>query len=124
MSVWRKRCLLFGVFLALDNACAGEHDVKVTVAYAAISHAPKLELVTVVAGGDKSSWPQLQPGDKVSVVLKPQGAPPQLTLLSSSAGIKHAWDGQAFGVGVGYEIQLRVDATGRVLEHHCLGSCR
>jgi hypothetical protein len=100
------------------SACIGPHDVQVEVSYDAPESAPVLMELALIAGSDKSSWPSLTPGDRVSVVLKPEGSPPQLTVLFARAGERHAWEGPRFPVGKAYKIRVSIDGMGRVSERH------
>ena len=72
-----------------------------------------LQKLLVFAGASKSSWSLLQPGESVSVVLPPQGEPPQVTMTYAVGAVPREWRGPAIPAGVGYRIEITVTAPSR-----------
>jgi hypothetical protein len=105
-----------------DLACSKPDDVRTSIHYDAPSGAPALGVVSVVVGGDKTQWPDLSPGESVSVVLNPQGLPAELTLLFELEGRQHTWEGpRPTLAGHAIAVTIRPDAS--VSERHCKLPC-
>ena len=65
----------------------------------------------------------IAPGESVSVVLPPEGEPPQVTMTYTLAGQKRSWLGPAIARGVGYAIEISIAPDGGVTEQHCTMPC-
>lgn len=85
--------------------------------------AKPIERLTVFVGGSKSSWPVIAPGDSVSVVLPPEGEPPQVSAIYLVGGSRKDWRGPVMEAGAGYLVELRVSPDGRMVERHCSRPC-
>jgi hypothetical protein len=81
--------------LAAGAACTRKGDVHVKVVCENVPGAKPIERLTVFVGGSKSSWPVVVPGDSVSVVLPPEGEPPQVSAIYSIGGSRKEWRGPA-----------------------------
>jgi hypothetical protein len=109
--------------LAAGAACTRKGDVHVKVVCENVPGAKPIERLTVFVGGSKSSWPVVVPGDSVSVVLPPEGEPPQVSAIYSIGGSRKEWRGPAMDAGAGHLVELRISADGRVVERHCSRPC-
>jgi hypothetical protein len=105
------------------SACTAPDAVHVNLKYAAERSSAPLEKLRVFAGANKSSWPALQPGESVSVVLPPDGEPPQVTMTYRLASVQREWRGPSMATGVGYRIEITVSSDGSVSEQHCETPC-
>ena len=105
------------------SACTARDAVHIQVTYAAEPASIPLQTLLVFAGASKSSWSLLQPGESVSVVLQPQGEPPQVTMTYAVGALPREWRGPAIPAGVGYRIEITVTADGSVAERHCQMPC-
>ncbi|HVZ33248.1 MAG TPA: hypothetical protein VG963_12530 [Polyangiaceae bacterium] len=103
-------------------ACSKPDDVHVRITYAADTAAAPLQHVQAIVGANKSSWPQLLPGESVSVVLNPDGEPPELSLLFELAKQKYSWEAPQF-TPQGFAIAIAIHADGSVSERHCVAPC-
>jgi hypothetical protein len=81
--------------LVLALAACSKPDERIAIRYDAPPGAPALGVVEAIVGGNESSWPDLSPGESVSVVLNPDGEPAELTLLFELKGGGTAGRGHA-----------------------------
>src|SRR5688500_15444085 len=88
------------------SACAARDAVHIKVTYDAAPASRPLDKLLVFAGASKSSWPAIQPGESVSVVLPPQGQPPQVTMTYALGSTPREWRGPEMAAGVGYRIDI------------------
>jgi hypothetical protein len=77
----------------------------------------------VYVGADKSWWPEVAPGEAVSVVLDPGGDPPQLIMSFTSQGVERHWRGPELETGSGYTMIVGIARDGGVAEDHCRMPC-
>ena len=82
-----------------------------------------LQKVAVFVGANKSTWTELNPGESVTVVLPPDGEPPQVTLKYEVEGRAREWRGPPIDPGVGYKINITVSGDGTLTERHCATPC-
>lgn len=104
-------------------------DVTLTVA----PDAPAgMQDITLVVGGDKTGWAQVQRGETVRARFQPTAQEvPELTLiyrLTPAAGSRasdeqHHWRGPAVSPGQGYDIRVLLDTQGRMVGAHCVKPC-
>lgn len=107
----------------LLSACHAKDAVRVRLTFDAPPGSPSLTRVTVFAGANKSSWPTIAPGESVSVVLPPEGEPPDLSVTYTLGPAPHQWRGPSRPAGVGYAIAVRIAGDGMVTERHCQSPC-
>jgi hypothetical protein len=100
--------------------CVHRDDVKLRIHNDA--HRP-VENARVYAGADTAWWPTIAPGDSVGVLLRPDGAPPQLELSFEIAHLPYRWSGPRMAVGTGYAIDIHVADNGAVTGQPCLFPC-
>ena len=103
-------------------ACSKPGDVRIAIHYEASSGAPALGVVEAIVGASKSSWPNLSPGESVSVVLNPDGEPAELTLLFELNGRRHSWEGPGPTLA-GHTIAVKIRPDASVSERHCKLPC-
>jgi hypothetical protein len=132
LGLWRgmRGCpkvgqLVAGLIVAvvLVPTCARPDDARVRVIYEAGPGSTQLEHLTVFVGGSKSSWPWVRPGESVSVVLSPGGAPPRLTMNYTLQNTPRTWEGPEIFPRSGYAISIRITPDGRVSSRHCTTPC-
>lgn len=104
-------------------ACVRRDDVRVRVTRTLGADQPPVENLTLFVGGSKSWWPRIGPGESVSVVLSPEGEPPQPTMTYSVAGRRFDWRGPHLAAGSGYVIAIAIGADGQATERHCSTPC-
>ena len=104
-------------------SCARRDDVRVRVTSAGGAGAAPVENVTVFVGGSKSWWPSIAAGETVSVVLSPEGEPPETTMTYTTSGRRHDWRGPALAKGRGHLIAIEVAPDGTATERHCSTPC-
>ena len=103
----------------------GNDVVKVMVSYSAPNQHPPLADLTAVVGGDKYSWESLRAGADRRINLLPGPQDDRQLLFSYTfKGERRHWKGPEFGPGTGYQIEVKVDAAGRVSERHCVLPCQ
>jgi len=119
VPLWWRSALLMGLLLA---ACSRPGLVQVRVEYAGAAGAPALQELAAIVGSSKSIWPELAPGEAVSVVLNPESGSPDLTIVFQRAGKGRSWEGPRLG-GVGYVIVVRIGSDGSIRERHCRSPC-
>jgi hypothetical protein len=120
----RIRCATLAAIAAtLVSACTAPDAVHIELTYSAKAGSPPLQQLLVFAGASKSSWPTVQAGESVSVVLPPDGEPPQLTMTFTLGTVPREWRGPAIAPGVGYRIGIEVTADGEISERHCEMPC-
>jgi hypothetical protein len=107
------------------GGCVHPDDVKVRVINGAPpgGQARPIEDLRVFAGGSKAWWSTVAPGDSVSVLLRPNDQPPQVTMSCKVDGRTVWWDGPAMPLGVGYAIAIRVVSAAAITERHCNFPC-
>jgi hypothetical protein len=120
LSAARALALLPLVLPAL--ACSKPDDVRVSIHYDAPAGAPALGVVGAFVGGEKTQWPDLSPGESVSVVLNPLGEPAELTLLFELEGHQHTWEGPRPTLA-GHSIAVTIHPDASVSERHCKLPC-
>jgi hypothetical protein len=103
-------------------SCSRSDDVRLNIAYTAASGAPPLLELEAIVGASKSSWPDLAAGKEVSVVLNPEGEPPELTILFKLAEEKHSWEGPRLAAK-GYDFALSIGPDAQISEQHCSRPC-
>jgi hypothetical protein len=97
-------------------------EVGVSIHYDAPAGAPPLGVVGAFVGGEKTQWPDLNPGESVSVVLNPLGEPAELTLLFELEGQQHTWEGPRPTLA-GHSIAVTIHPDASVSERHCKLPC-
>lgn len=112
---------------AMAAGCGAGRDtaVHVRIRFADVDPAHALQSVTVISGSDKFAWPRLSGGEVRTVTLHPGDRDDrQLALLFRLNDIPHTWDGPKVDAGVGYCIDMVVDAAGRTSHRHGLMPCK
>lgn len=117
------RLITLGAVLVVAAGCSRDDDVRVRVSRVKGPRPARIENVTLFVGANKSSWPELAPGEVVSVVLNPDGEPPQLTLTFTLDTEKRSWLGPPLAQGAGYVSDIVIDDEGSVTEQHCRTPC-
>ena len=109
--------------ISIGLGCVRRNDVQVRVVYENGAGAKPVENFTVFVGGSKSWWATISPGESVSVVLPPEGEPPQVSAIYTAGGNKRDWKGPSLPAGAGYAVELRLAPNGTVSERHCTRPC-
>ncbi len=117
---WLSASVVGLCFLA---SCRGKDAVRVRLTYDAPVGARPLEKVTVFAGANKSSWPNIAAGESVSVALPPEGEPPGVLLAYTVGSAPRQWRGPSMPRGIGYAIGIHIATDGSVTERHCQSPC-
>ena len=117
------------VLVLVSVACVGcgiwgNNVVKVRVIFAAPGSDRQLTNLSVIAGSDKYSWPSLAAGSDRNINLVPgPDDDRQLSFIYTFDGQQRSWDGPKFEAGIGYRLEITIDAKGSVTSRHCILPC-
>jgi hypothetical protein len=104
------------------GGCVRGHDVDAHVTFIGADQR-KLTRVTVIAGADKASWPEISAGTTVRSTLFTEGGDTSLFVQFTLDDKQLNWHGPKFPEETGYRIAVRVDSAGIVTERHCTLPC-
>lgn len=105
--------------------------VKARIHYTATDPGDKLTEVYLYAGAGNISWVDIAAGEIVSATLvydsemiRVPGHRVVVALVYKLDGKRYDWDGLLFPHGMGYRIELTIDAEGAVTYRCCILPCR
>lgn len=104
------------------GGCVRGHDVDAHVTFAGHGER-RLSRVTVIAGADKASWPEIGAGRTVRSTLFTESGDTSLLVQFTLDDKQVNWHGPKFPNETGYRIAVIVDAAGNVTERHCILPC-
>src|SRR5713101_1535042 len=107
--------LLIVSLLVLGCRVWGNDVVRIRVLFSPSSQDSHPTKLTVVVGGDKYSWDALPAGMVRSINLLPGPRDDGQVLFSYALdGRQRYWRGPKVDIGVGYEIEIRIDGDGDI----------
>jgi hypothetical protein len=108
-------------------------SVDVTLAMSGDASATGMRDITIIVGGEKTGWAELNRGESVQASFLPEpNDVPELTLIyrlkpagsDVSTGETQYWRGPTALPGQGYDIKILLDPQGRVTTaQHCIKPC-
>jgi hypothetical protein len=109
------------------NACSFFDGEKVEIRVNALSTSPprSFKNVSVISGGDRFTWGQLQSGETVHVTLRPgKTSDAQVTLIYTASDEKQrVWEGDHLAPDRSHQVVVEIDAQGHARGRSCAAPC-